>query len=167
MDVSNPCNVYDLWYHEKYASIIPYQSKSVKILTEPIERVESPNCQRWHTLARNSSIMERNLDWVLCQACKKMCSYLDQRVCATSSVTPNKKASRQEPSSKCPLSCLSPASHKKRKCNLMNERMQDKKCLQKYEYTEVTLDDDQSEEMSQIVDIINDKSSETLSHAAI
>lgn len=36
-------------YNEKYASVLRRESKSVKILLEPFERVESPNCQRWHT----------------------------------------------------------------------------------------------------------------------
>ena len=104
-------------YNEKYASVLYRMSKSVKILSEPFERVESPNCQRWHKLARNSSIFERDLDDVMCQACKKMCSYLDQLVRTAVSVTPAKKISRQDPSSTCPLSSLSPASQKKRKYN--------------------------------------------------
>ena len=35
------------------------------------------------------------------------------------------------------------------------ERERDKKFLRKYEHTELTLDDDQGEEMGQIVSIIN------------
>ena len=122
------------------------ESKSVKILSEPFARVESPICHRWHKLAHNSSIFERDLENVMCPACKKMCSYLDQLVRSKVSVTPARKALRQDPSSTCPISSLSPASQKKRKYNLMHERTQDRRKLQKYE---VTLDDDQSEEMAQ------------------
>ena len=128
------------------------------MLSEPFERVESPNCQRWHKLARNSSIFERDLNDVMCQACKKMCSYLDQLVRTAVAVTPARKASRQDPSSICPISSLSPASQKKRKYNLMHERVEDRKRLQKYEHTEVTLDDDQNDELSQVVHTINAKS---------
>ena len=46
-------------YNEKYASIHHRESKSVK-MSEPFEGVESPNCQRWQKLARNSSIFERS-----------------------------------------------------------------------------------------------------------
>ena len=40
----------------------------------------------------------------------------------------------------------------------MHERVEDKKRLQKYEHTEVTLDDDQSDELSEVVHTINAKS---------
>ena len=94
----------------------------------------------------------------MCQPCKKMCSYLDQLVRTAVSVTPARKASRQDPSSTCPISSLSPASQKKRKYNLMHERVEDKKRLRKYEHTELTLDDEQSDELSQIVQIISTES---------
>ena len=44
----------------------------------------------------------------------------------------------------------------------MKEREHNKKLLRKYEHTELTLDDDQSEEMGQIVSIINRTCSDTL-----
>ena len=44
----------------------------------------------------------------------------------------------------------------------MKEREHDKKLLRKCEHTELTLDDDQSEEMGQIVSIINQSCSDTL-----
>ena len=133
-------------------------SKSVKISSDPFERVKSPKCQRWRKFASNSSIFERDLTDVMCQPCKKMCSYLDQLVRTAVSVTPARKASRQDPSSTCPISSLSPASQKKRKYNLMHERVEDKKRLRKYEHTELTLDDEQSDELSQIVQIISTES---------
>lgn len=40
----------------------------------------------------------------------------------------------------------------------MHERVEDRKRLQKYEHTEVTLDDDQSDELSHVVHTINAKS---------
>lgn len=149
-------------YKEKYLSVLHRDSKSVKILSEPFERVESPNCERWHKLARNSSILERDLEEVPCKACKKMCSHLDQLVRSALSVTPAKRAARQDPSSTCPISCLSPKSQKKRKSSLMHERVLDRKRLQKYEHAEVTLDDDQSTEMEQIVNHIEVNASDTL-----
>ena len=77
-------------------------------------------------------------------------------------VTPAQKAAKLQPSSNCPLSALSPASQKKRKSNLMKEREHNKKLLRKYEHTELTLDDEQSEEMGQIVNIINQNGSDAL-----
>ena len=40
----------------------------------------------------------------------------------------------------------------------MHERVEDKKRLQKYEHTELTLDDDQSDELSQVVQTISTNS---------
>lgn len=45
----------------------------------------------------------------------------------------------------------------------MQECVHDRKSLQKYEQTEVTLDDDQNEEMSQIINVISTNSPEVLS----
>ena len=61
----------------------------------------------------------------MCQPCKKMRSHLDQRVRASLAVTPTKKAARLKPSSRCPLSALSPVSVNKRRENLMTERSHD------------------------------------------
>ena len=102
-------------YHENYAKVLGYDYKSVRLMSEPFSRVDSPRCELWHKLARNSSIFERDRDEVLCQPCKKMKSHLDQRVRAASAVTPTQKVARQEPLSKCPLVALSPASQKKRR----------------------------------------------------
>ena len=61
------------------------------------------------------------LEEVLCQPCKKMISYLNQRVRAATSVTPLKKVARLDPSSRCPLAVLSPNSRKNRKENLLKK----------------------------------------------
>lgn len=150
-------------FNTKYASVIRYESKSVRVVSEPFSRVDSPNCAMWHKLAKNASILEKDMSDVMCQPCKKMRSHLDQRVRACLTVTPTKRAERQEPSSRCPLAALSPASVKKRRENLMTERFKDKKLIAKYEHVEVTLDDEQNDEMTKIVNKINDQSADTLS----
>ena len=146
-------------YNDKYASILRYDSKSVRLMSEPFCRVDSPRCELWHKLAKNSSIFERDMEEVLCQPCKKMISHLDQRVRAATKVTPAEKVARLDPSSRCPLAVLSPNSRKKRKENLLKERCQYKK---KYEHIELTLDDEQNDEMAKIVEIIDRDASDTL-----
>ena len=146
-----------------YASVLWYESKSVRVVTEPFSRVDSPNCSMWHRLAKNASIFEKDMDDMMCQPCKKMRSHLDQRVQASLAVTPTKKATHLEPSSRCPLSALSPASVNKQRKNLMTERTQDKKTIRKYEHMEITLDDDQSNEMAEIVNVSNSRSPDALS----
>ena len=111
---------------------------------------------------KNASIFEKDLPDVLCQPCKRAKSYLERQIKAVLSITPAQKAARLEPSSNCPLAALSPASQKEQKSNLMKERERDKKLLRMYEHTELTLDDDRSEEMGQIVGIINRSCSDSL-----
>ena len=86
-----------------------------ELAIEPFSRIDSPSCM-WHRFARNASIIfDKDMDDVMCQPCKKMRSHLDQRVRVSQAITPVKKAARLEPSSRCPLSALSPASVKKAK----------------------------------------------------
>lgn len=140
-------------YEEQYANILRYDSKSVKLIKEPYARAQSYQCQLWHKLAKNASIFEKDEKEVLCQPCKKMRSHLDQRVRESEKATPAMKSARLEVSSKCPMTTLSPASQKKRKGKLLKERSQLKRRM---EHMEITLDDDQSDEMTSIVNILSE-----------
>ena len=88
-----------------------------------------------------------------------MISLLDQRVRAATRVTPAEKVAPSDLSSRCPLAVLSPNSRKKRKENLLKERYQYKK---KYEHIELTLDDEQNDEMAKILEIIDRDANDTL-----
>ena len=68
----------------------------------------------------------------------------------------SKKMKRQEATSKAKLSYMSPASQLKRKKNVLTERTKDKRKLNKYEKTEVTLTDQQHEEMHAIVNKVEE-----------
>ena len=52
---------------------------------------------------------------------------------------------------------MSPSSQKKRKENAQRERAKDRSRLQKYSHTELTLDDDQHDELSKLMDTIEEK----------
>ena len=89
---------------DKYASIFGYDSKSVRLMSEPFYRVDSPRCELWHKLANNSSILEKDMEEVLCQPCKRMLSHLDQRVRSSTVLSPIDKVARLDPSSGCAFS---------------------------------------------------------------
>ena len=57
---------------------------------------------------------------------------------------------------------MSPASLKKRRSNTQQERNKDKNALAKYRHMEVTLDDDQNDEMVDIMDKIDTVGKQTL-----
>ena len=88
---------------------------------------------------------------VMCSFYKRLETDLNWQRHRTMNESPSKKLKRQAPSSKAKLTYMSPASRAKRKQNVLTERNNDKKKLAKYEKTEVTLSDDQHEEMSAIV----------------
>lgn len=52
---------------------------------------------------------------------------------------------------------MSPSSQKKRKENTQRERAKDRSRLQKYSHTELTLDDEQHDELSKLIDAIEEK----------
>ena len=111
-------------------------------------------------MASNAKVVEKGQQEVLCQPCKKMKSHLDQHIKMKSSLTPEAKVARLEPSSTCPLSALSPASKAKRKNKVNKERYVLK---QKLEHLEVKLDDNQSNEIANIMNTIDQNAS--ASHA--
>ena len=98
----------------------------------------------------------------MCSACKRLVTYLEWQLKRTKGESPSRKLKRQAPSSKAKLSYMSPASQLKRKQNVISERNSDKKKLRKYENTEVTLTDDQHEDMCSIVKTIEESSKDDL-----
>ena len=141
--------------------MIRYDIKSVRKISDPILRIDSKNCSLWHKLARNANIFEKDMPAVLCQPCKRLRSDLEQRL-KTSTMTPEEKENRVQPSSHYPVKYLSPASMKKKKQNTQLERSSDKKKLKKYEYTDLILSDEQHEQMCEIMQKIDEYGSEDL-----
>ena len=144
-------------YQSVYFSKIRYDLKQVRCMEYPFERIDSCGCLLYHKLSKNSSVIERGLDCVQCSSCKRLVSDLNQRI--KSAVSSPDKVKRQQPSSHCPLKYMSPTSQQKRKENTQRERAKDRTQLQKYSHTELTLDDEQHDELTKLMEAI-DKSGE-------
>ena len=114
-------------YESWYLSIIPYDLKSVKRTSDSIARIYSVKCTFWHKLARNSSIFERDMDAVLCPACKRLRSDLEQRLKTSSTVTMQDKENHVQPTSHFPNKYLSLDSQKERMRQTRLEQRRDKK----------------------------------------
>lgn len=143
-------------YEEYYHSVIRYHLKSVRYSSAPYQRVDSINCARWYKLSPNAPLADKFAKEVMCPSCKAMKNRLNSQRKITMSESPSRKIKRQAPSSKAKLSYMSPASQTKRKQNAVIERNNDKRKLTKYERTEVTLADEQHEEMCAIVDKVEE-----------
>ena len=122
--------------------------------------MDSCHCLLLHKLSKNLSIIYKELDAVPCSGCKRLLNDLNQ--CLKSAPSPAKKAERQKSTSHFPLKYLSPTSQKKRRENSLRDQNKTLKHLQKYSHTELTLDDEQHNEISKLVTAINEKVSTEL-----
>ena len=147
-------------YESKYFSKIRYDVKFLRRTEFPFRRIDSSSCQLLHKLAKNASVVEKVLECVPCKSCKQLMHTLDRRL--KTAVSSPAKMKRQQSSSHCPLKYMSPSSQKRRKENTQRERAKDQSRLQKYSYTELTLDDEQHDELSKLMDAIDERGSEDI-----
>ena len=97
----------------------------------------------------------------MCRSCKRLHSDLDHQR-RRSDVSPSRRLKRQQPSSSFKLKYLSPASATKRKTAAQKERSLDKAKASRLAEFDITLEDDQSDEVSEIVSTTEEKYSEEL-----
>ena len=136
--------------YEEYHSVIRYHIKSIRIWDQPFKRIDSRNCLLLHQLAANAKYEERVNSSVLCKACKRLlCDLAHQR--NRSTISPSKQLKRLQPSSTFKLMHLSPASVAKRKRATQQERSRDKAKLLRHDDLDITFEEDQSDELSNVV----------------
>ena len=148
-------------YLEQYHAVICYHIKGVRIWGKPFSRIDSEKCLMWHQLEKNACVEEKKLFTVLCRECKRLQHHLEHQK-RRSQVSPARRIARQQPSSSFKLKYLSPASIVKRKKATQMERSADKAKLAKCDDLEVTLDDEQSGELSSIISKIEETSADEL-----
>ena len=151
-------DVYMSKYHEK----IRYHPSKVQVTTHPFKRVQSSKCAMWYNLPKNASAADKASLTVLCGRCKRLRSELDRSLLRCTGYSPRRKIKRQQPSSNYPLKFMSPASRKKRKSNTQQERNKDKRALAKYQHMEITLDDEQNDELVDIMEKVENVGKDTL-----
>jgi len=112
--------------------------------------------------AANAPVAEKKASEVKCAACKRLVHSLNLQRRRTLAESPSRKIKRQDPSSCARLDKMSPFSQQKRKQRAQYERSSSKWKLNKLEESEVLLDDEQSEEMSAVMDAVQDDKLELL-----
>lgn len=130
-------------YKSTYFDHIRYDPKNLRRSTEPVSHIDSWNCSLWHKLAKNASILEKDMEDVLCDPCKRLRNNLNQRLKKVKNVPPEKKNERVKPSSNYPVKYVSPNSLGRKRKNTVRERADDKKALKKYSCMNVCLNDEQ------------------------
>ena len=136
--------------------------KGIRSRSTPIHRVESVKCLRWHKIGKTSSIDKRQASEVLCKSCIVQRSHLDRKVQRKLAESPGRKSKRQCASSKAKLTYMSPLSQQKRKYDQRQKMHSTQVKLTKYQQTEITLDEQQDEEMENMMKVIEQQSSEKL-----
>ena len=142
------------YYNSHYFETIRFDIKSVRKTAEPFARVDSVNCNLWFLLASNATAAEKASMEVHCTACKRLIHYLNCQRRRTLAESPSRKLKRQLSSSRARLSYMSPASQNKRKCHAQSERSNLLRKLEKCSESDVTLNDEQHDEMCAIVESI-------------
>ena len=147
-------------YYNHYHAIIRYHTESCRVWDHPFKRIDSKNCFLWHELGKNAPYEDRNKSLVLCKGCKRLRSDLDHQR-RRSDVSPSKRSSRQLPSSSFKLKYMSPNSVTKRKQAAQKERTRDKAHIARLNH-DITLEDEQSDEVSQVMQTIESQVSKEL-----
>ena len=144
-------------YMKEYYDVIRFHIKSVRLTEFPFQRVDSVKCKLLFELARNASKEQKDSQEVRCGPCTRLVTDLEHQKRRTAAETPTRKVKRQHPSSQARLSFMSPASQAKRKKLAQYERTNSFRKLARYEENEVTLDDEQNDEMNSVVEKIGDE----------
>ena len=143
-----------LHYKQHYYGAMRFDILSVRQTKEPFARVDSFNCKLWFKLASNATSNEKSSSEVQCSACKRLVTDLNCQRRRTLQESPSRKLKRQSSSSRARLSYMSPASQQRRKSNAQSERSNMIRKLEKYNESDVTLNDEQHEEMCTLVERI-------------
>ena len=149
-------------YFDFYVKVIRFHISTVRLWQRPFQRVDSIHCILLHQLAHNATMEEKSQYVVLCKQCKRLRALLNHQQNRSSKVDPSTKLQRQQPSSNYKLKHLSPASAQKRKKATQRERSADKAKLAKYEHLDVTLDDDQNDELNAVIEKIEEQHNDEL-----
>ena len=149
-------------YDKDYYSIVRYHSKNVSYSKVPFGRVASKNCSLYHVLPKNTSLVAKTASEVQCAACKKLVHDLQQLVAKKVAISPKHKASWLLPSSRYKLKYLSPTSVQKRKVLIKQERTKHKHKAECYSYSQLSLDDEQHDDVCGIINEIEKSHKEEL-----
>ena len=134
-------------YKTKYHDVIRYDPKKLRRTVHPVQRIDSGKCKLWHKLLEKDNMTD-----VMCSGCKCLINELNQRLKKVQNTTSEQKQHHVNASSRFPEKYLSPKSLKKKRQNMQQERTA---LLKNYTHTEISLSEDQHDQMCDIVDKVS------------
>ena len=148
--------------YEKTFHVIRFESKNLRDWKTPFQRHDSSNCSLWHKPS-NLKIGVTSPLFNCCSSCKLLYHDLDVIKKRIESASPEHKEKWLDVSSNRPLKYLSPASRITRMTKSSQDRRNLRKSLFKKDHPlDVSLDDEQHDEMSMLVAAIEEKGQEEL-----
>ncbi len=131
-----------------------FECKSARKWGFPFHRIDHHKCQLWIPVKLTPWLKQEPT----CGYCKVLTRYIRERVKKHASLTPERKAKRSLPSSRCPIKYLAPASRTLRQSRSRKEKSIMKKKLDKYRRYDVAVGDATHEELLTLVSEIHRKS---------
>ena len=122
---------------------------------KPFGRSDSKSFSPWHQLSKNCSKEEKKSLEALRSSCKCFCTDLEHQN-RRSDISPAQKVAQLQSSSHFKLKYLSPTTVAARKKATQMERSTDKAKLAKYKELELPLDDEQSDELCNVMKMIEE-----------
>ena len=134
-------------YQSEFGEVIRFQSKNLRVWTNPIARHDSTECLMWHKPS-NLRVSSSNQLFNVCSSCKSLHHHLSVIKNRNLEASPGHKEKWIEPSSNRPLKYLSPASQSQRLQKNTQERKRLRKALLKYvDPLDIELSGEQDDEL--------------------
>ena len=105
------------------ASLTTCNTKTTRRWGLPFNRVDHQECALWLKVTRSPWSTSSQVQLQRCEKCTKLIKYVKRAEKRKKLVTPEQRAERLLPSSKCPLRYLSPADLKIRRRNIAKEKL--------------------------------------------
>ena len=146
-------------YLKEYWKILVFWDmfQKVWVIGGPTSSAHSKSCKIWHIPSENIPLKSGSDPRLksLCTECREVTRYIEKKVTAKKNVDETTRMKRQMPNSHFPRKFLSPGSKSKRTRNLRQQRSRAiKQALKFYKKTKVELPSNQSKELCQLIQAI-------------
>ncbi len=150
-------------YASEFGEVVRFQTKNLRVWTEPASRHDSVNCALWHKPS-NTRIPVTSPLFNLCVGCKTLHKELGALKKRALAASPGHKGKWVDPSSNRPHKYLSPASQAQRATRGSQDRRNLRKVVLRYEEDalDIELSPDQDDEMGKLVTAIQENGKEHL-----
>ena len=144
-----------------YPDQIRFTTKNLRQWGPPFNRMFSATCAQWH-IPNNVQQSPESLGFDCCKSCKQLLHDINQLAQRAVATTDTQRVIRTLPSSNYPLSKLSPSSQKTRIGNIMIDRKNLTRKLNRLQQFDCTVSDKQHAELLEFVSSVHKSGSKVI-----